>query len=364
MQDCSQYEIEDFVMDKSFRKWILESDVHSNLIWEEWLKNNSTKADDIREAREVLLSMARHDYKAPAQLQDEIWNNILDAEVASCIEPKVVPIGAHAVIGNYSNGKKHGFKNYWYAVAASLLILVGLGVFYSVNNGWDLDQEIALTTIEKVTSKGQKSTIHLPDGTKVFLNSLSSLSYQSNYNDTDRRVTLTGEAFFEVAKDATRPFVVETKHLNTTALGTSFNVKAASRLTCHVSLHTGKVKVELNGKHRGEEFLLPGEEVNYQFGDDELEKEDFDIETAALWRKGIIYLDETSFKETIELLEHWYGVTFMIEGDLPDDLECTGRFENDYLSNVLSGLGYALDFQYRIEGKEVHLTFSSQNPSL
>ncbi|MEP0367384.1 MAG: FecR domain-containing protein [Cyclobacteriaceae bacterium] len=364
MLDYSHYQVEDFVMDKSFRKWILESDVHSNLIWEAWLKDNASKADDVREAQRILLSMARHDFQVSTDLQDEIWNNIITSEDSIKTEPKVIPMGPHSVIGNYPDKKKYNFKKYWYSVAAAVLILIGVGVFYISSVEFDQEKEVALVTIEKQNPRGQKSTVFLPDGSKVFLNSESSLTYQSNYNESDRRVNLIGEAFFEVAKDPNRPFIVETKYLNTTALGTSFNVKTAGDQSCKVSLLTGKVKVELNGPISDKEILLPGEEINYRLGDKELEKKDFDIETAALWRKGIIYLEDTPFRESLELMENWYNVTFIIEGELPQGLQCTGRFENAYLSNVLSSLGYALDFEYEIEGKKVRLMFNSQNPSL
>ncbi len=109
----------------------------------------------------------------------------------------------------------------------------------------DVEQIPTIVQIEKSTEPGQKLSFHLEDGTKVILNAGSKIWYPSNFNIHEREVILEGEAFFEVSKDASRPFRIVTESVVTTALGTSFNINAfPSNENIEIALVTGKVSVE------------------------------------------------------------------------------------------------------------------------
>ena len=110
-----------------------------------------------------------------------------------------------------------------YAAAAIFLITVGL--YYVTDNKQEVVQ-VAETQVIKENPNGVKSQIQLPDGTHVWLNAASRISYQENYSENARLITLEGEAFFEVVKDTKRPFRVTSGNVVTTALGTSFNINA------------------------------------------------------------------------------------------------------------------------------------------
>ena len=223
--------------------------------------------------------------------------------------------------------------------------------YYSVDQ-IILDSVVTEIYETKMTRKGEKLTVLLPDGTLVKLNSESSIRFTETFEE-HRKVFLTGEAFFEVVRDTTKPFTVATRHLLTTALGTSFNINAYSDKE-EVVLLTGKVRIN-DGASRHSEILLPGEKVAYLDGT--LKKSSNVSLDQVMWKDGVLIFRETPFALGIEELERWYGVSFDIRNLRDKEVFLTGYFDNQNLKNVLESLSYTARFEYQIEGKEVLITF-------
>ncbi|MEQ6118800.1 FecR domain-containing protein [Reichenbachiella sp. MALMAid0571] len=251
------------------------------------------------------------------------------------------------------------YRKHWWKLAGVLLLVTGL---FATNRYWP-DENIekkAIVTIQKVNSKGQKSTITLKDGSKVYLNSESSIKYLENYGQKTRSIELTGEAFFEVVKDPLRPFIVKSGKITTTALGTSFNVRAfQDEPSISVSLATGSVKVESDFQFPESEkdFILnPGEEAVVD--DHQFIRQNFDARKVLSWKEGVIYFDDTKLFETLKELERWYDVTFKVKNLQSDeDIRGTGSFKNQSLENVLQILGHSMKFEFEIKEREVTLNF-------
>ena len=140
-------------------------------------------------------------------------------------------------------------------MAATVLILACIGMLTMLNDQ-PMEEIPVISTIEKHTLPGQKSTITLSDGSLVWLNSGSQISYQSDFNDSLRVVHLKGQAFFEVFKDADKPFIVKCNDLEIIALGTSFDVNAMKDNLLQVSLLTGKVQVNLENKSQSKSISV------------------------------------------------------------------------------------------------------------
>jgi transmembrane sensor len=134
----------------------------------------------------------------------------------------------------------------WIGVAALLLALTGIYFYKSDITGlFNPDAKIQMAS-----ATTERKQFQLADGTKVWLSPNSKLSYPNKFDDSERRVTLDGEAFFEVTHDAKHPFIIKSGELSTTVLGTSFNVTAYTKQrTINVTLVTGKVAVALNGNN-------------------------------------------------------------------------------------------------------------------
>jgi ferric-dicitrate binding protein FerR (iron transport regulator) len=247
-------------------------------------------------------------------------------------------------------------------VAATLLLVAAaafaLNYFagFPAENTENTHQE---TFVVKSTLSGQKSKIFLPDGSSLWLNAASKIRYQTDFNDSIRKVFLEGEAYFTVRKDASRPFVVEANNTEVTALGTEFNVNAYPEWEqIRVSLSEGIVRVrKLDHEMSSDNAVLlhPGEMATIPRNENHITKTNFDPLKMVAWKDGVIYFKDADFEEITHTLEKWYGVRFVY--DRPPDKEWvfSGKFENDYLDNILIILSFSEDFEYDIIGDTVKL---------
>jgi transmembrane sensor len=247
-------------------------------------------------------------------------------------------------------------------IAASLLAILSISYLFYLNQNIDSKEnqiaQIVPKEIIRSAPKGQKSKISLPDGSIVFLNAESSIKYMDNFTE-NRTIHLSGEAFFEVAKNEKYPFEVITENLTTTAIGTSFNINAyntASKI--EVSLASGKVKIAESISHSQVE-INPGEGITYLPLNSSFQMQTVDIQNILNWKEGILQFEKLPLPEVIEILERWYGVEIEIAGKNPSpQLKCTGTFKpNEYLSNVLNALGHSIEFNYSIDDKKITLEF-------
>jgi ferric-dicitrate binding protein FerR (iron transport regulator) len=220
-----------------------------------------------------------------------------------------------------------------------------------------------IVTVE--TPAGMKRTKVLPDGTKVVLNSRSTLTYAAGFSESKREIKLVGEAFFEVAQDSLRPFIVYSGNISTTALGTSFNVHYRhSRAITEVSLATGVVQIATTDKTSGPKSkkLQPGERLNYDNKEGSFYTDHFDALETLAWREGVLFFKKAGIEQVVQRLEDWYGVEIILKGNTGKfknhDWTYTGMFKDQNLENVLTGISYVKDFSFEINGKTIKMIFN------
>lgn len=162
--------------------------------------------------------------------------------------------------------------------------------------------------------RGQTYQVTLNDGTEVWLNAGSRLSFPNRFDGNSRVVTLDGEAYFKVARDENRPFVVQTKQIATHVLGTEFNVKAYEGLESHVTLVKGSVRVEIQETQK-EVLLYPGEDIACLHNGTYSVKQ---VDTAryAQWLAGYFYFDDVCLRDILKELGYWYNLTIEAEDDM------------------------------------------------
>ncbi|MDF9801288.1 transmembrane sensor [Catalinimonas alkaloidigena] len=241
-----------------------------------------------------------------------------------------------------------------YAASLLFFILSTLFLFHYLNRQEPQVREVSMFT--KETQKGQKRTLNLTDGTRIVLNAESKLTFPEHFSDTLRLVCLTGEAFFEVAEDKNRPFIVHTSSIDIQVLGTSFNLHAYEEDSfAQVALLQGKVSVQSTQKKYGELVmeLTPGEMASYNKSDQSFTKNAFDIKSTSGWKDGILYFKNAGYDEIIKRLEHWYGVRFTHEGNDKPLWMYNGEFENKSLEYVLESISYACKFSYTLKDTQV-----------
>jgi len=200
------------------------------------------------------------------------------------------------------------------------------------------------------TVKGQQYQVILPDGSKVWLNAASSLTYPANFaNLKDRMVQLSGEAYFEVAKDKSHPFIVKTDKQQVEVLGTHFNINSyEDERATTTTLLEGSVKV-FNGK--GESVLLPGQQSTLAKSKIEISKADVN-ETVA-WKNGDFVFNNEEFGSILRQLSRWYNVDIVDNGQ-HENLHLSGTISRSKnISTVLKALEVTGEVKFKIEGKTV-----------
>lgn len=199
-------------------------------------------------------------------------------------------------------------------VAASIALLFllrpSVPAEYVVFEANQVAQVVKLETKDGIHTltvpRGMNRQITLPDSTKVWLNAESTLQYPETFEGkAERGVSLKGEAYFEVTKDAVHPFIVKTDALETLVLGTSFNVRAYSPDDTQVTLVEGSVKV--SDKHHNEIQLQPGEHIDGKLNKSQVEKAD-DYHS---WANGMFYFDDTELVEIMRELGRWYNINIV-----------------------------------------------------
>ncbi|GAA0881891.1 DUF4974 domain-containing protein [Sphingobacterium siyangense subsp. cladoniae] len=187
--------------------------------------------------------------------------------------------------------------------------------------------------------------LQLSDGTCVWLNSESEIEYYPNFTRNERRVYLKGEAYFDIAKDVGRPFIVESSGLKLQALGTEFNVNSYKANT-KVSLIEGKLKISSSNQDL---VILAGKEVRLE--NERLSVfEIMDIEEILAWKNGYFYFGNKDLKETLNEIERWYGVKIVVEKSVDLHRQYDGGMKKDVsLANLCEALAYLTGYDYVIE---------------
>jgi transmembrane sensor len=212
------------------------------------------------------------------------------------------------------------------------------------NNGED-DKAIAMNTI--TTPRGRQYQLELQDGTRVWLNAASSITYPAIFNGADRVVKVTGEAYFEVAKNKKQPFrVILANNTEIEVLGTHFNVDAyADEASINTTLLEGSVKVR--SLIQGPVIMKPGEQVQVNGKDLKLLK-NVDLDNVMAWKNGLFSFAGAKLETVMRQLSRWYDVDVRYEGKMPE-VEFDGEIDKGLsLSQVLKGLT-TTRINYRIE---------------
>jgi len=200
--------------------------------------------------------------------------------------------------------------------------------------------------------RGGQYRLILPDGTKIWLNSASSVRYPVAFTGDMRKVIITGEVYLEVAKDAGRPFVVATRSAEITVLGTSFNINAYDdEPAVNTTLVEGSVKVSLSG-NLGQAILKPGEQASVGNGKTTIGIKKINVDNVIAWVHGHLSLEDCSITEFMNQLSRWYNVDVEYAGEKPQQRFGGMINRNASLSDVLSALS-AGGIHTRLEGRKI-----------
>ena len=234
------------------------------------------------------------------------------------------------------------------------------------------------------TQFGSKTSKVLPDGTKVWLNSGSKLSYSGTFKGPKREVYLEGEAYFDVTKDAAHPFIVHTSSIDIRVLGTAFNVKAYNTdPTIEATLIHGLIEVtKLNKPNEPKVILKPHEKLIFDRFADKIVDEQIakgnvsqqklvkpaliitqvaknNIADSAIIETSWVYnrlsFEDEKFDDIAVKMERWFNVKININNEKIKGYKLTGSFENETVEEALKELQYLVAFSYKITGKNIDI---------
>jgi ferric-dicitrate binding protein FerR (iron transport regulator) len=356
------YNFEDFVLDPEFQKWVLFPDASVKAYWEAYLEKNPHKYKDIVLARKMVLNVSRKSHDVTDRLKNN-WERI--ERTIGEMEPdhsgeKVIPMDALSSIRQHKETYRTYHRGHQlYRTAAILVMAFALAIVANLllPKAPAEIAEIAVIYEEHYASPGVKSNLTLQDGSKVILNSGSTLRYVKNFESHQRVLELEGEGYFEVAKDPDRPFMVKTGSVTTTALGTSFNIKAYKNEPLDIFLLTGLVSVQVEMEEPQSVNLEKGEALQVNWDTKAVRKSRFDEKKLMAWTHKTIVFDHTPMAEVTRVLENWYGVKVHYKNQPQKDLELSGWFHDQTLRNVLEGLSYSARFDFEIDKDQVTIIF-------
>ena len=243
-------------------------------------------------------------------------------------------------------------KSIIYKIAACFFFLVSIGLtiyFYT-----QPEENFQLT--EYRCGAGEVKKIVLSDGSKVWLNNYSLLVTIEPFQGKNRNVRLIGEAYFEIAHNAEKPFIVETGSLKTEVLGTSFNINAYSgEETREITLFEGSVKLRPKNMPNKSLLMEPGEKVTVSDDNSKFYISEVPTDKPAEWRNGILRFNNEELSQIARELERKFNTRIVIASHETRNLRFTAEFDEEPLEKILALLNEAKKFEYDITNNGIYI---------
>ncbi len=279
--------------------------------------------------------------------QKKLWNSIDDFQRMVKIDKKKALkkverrlFGKVAVVLIFRNLER---------VAAILfipLLFAGIWFYSHQHSSKDTKTEVVYNTVE--VPLGMRSSITLSDGTLVWLNAGSSLKYPVPFEESKRQVELSGEAYFSVKKNKTKPFIVSAADINIKVLGTSFNCSAyPDEDNIETALVEGNI--EISGKNEENKFMMtPGELATFTKNKNKIEITKANLDKYTAWKSGRLLFRDDPMDKVLEKLSRWYNVEFQVEDKEILDYIYSATFTEESLDQMLKMFSLSAPIKYQL----------------
>lgn len=359
--DIQDYTVEDLICDESFQHYCLGDDPAAVEAWINWTRNNPHKQDLVEEARRIISILNANQgnlREQVGQLKDGIDRfELLKQALQQDTPPRPV---------------RSRFK-YVAAIAASLLLVAMAGYFLFRPRKIVLppEQPVAIAPARPVFSSGNepRKTVVLPDGTVVTLRSNSSITLAGHFNVSNRELSLSGEAFFDVTHNAQRPFIVHTSDINIEVLGTVFNVSAyPSNPHTETALFRGKVAVTLKDKPGQPVILTPNRKLVFMrtatanaqpataspFRVEPMTIDPADHKAKEIaWIRNRLKIEDEPLSVIVARLQQWYGIEISFADKAVMTYRYSGTFESETVIKALEALQLSYPFNFQVEKEKI-----------
>jgi transmembrane sensor len=372
-----KYSTEEFILDDDFMQWVLHPTPETDLYWNDFLKNHPEKKVHVKEAAFMIKAMRAVEPVISRQRLSQVYEN---AQTSSAPVRKIgwmlAKIAAIFLLLVSIGGVWYYFQTDRQSFPMELAtaeqfekgrVILPDGTVsefeadqtkirqtaageLTINSDTLLLRDIPAKAEKQAMAQviipyGKRSEITLADGTKVWLNAGSQLSYPLKFTGNTREVYLAGEAFFEVESDAVKPFHVITGDMTIHVTGTRFNVTSyANDQTTQAVLLSGKIDAARNKRFSRSLQLEPGERIVYNKQDERFEKESVDVELYASWVNGYLIFENEPVESIFKKLERYYNKNILTE-KLSGQPTFTGKLDlADDLGKVLKNIAFSASF--------------------
>ncbi|MCF0062885.1 FecR family protein [Dyadobacter chenwenxiniae] len=352
MKNYDKYNLEDFLLDEDFRLWVTQHDQNASDFWTKIEGQYPEKKVVMQQARELLLTWNRN--------QSELSDDDLEIQVSRILAstgPRV------------TQPFQYRFTTTWISVAASALLIMGIG--WGISHKMQKEQpasdykqyvsQVQVPMKEVVNHTNQKMSVKLPDGSVVALSPASRISYAEAFrHNRKREVYLSGEAFFEVEKDALNPFFVYAHGLVTRVVGTSFLVKTTDT-NVEVLVRSGRVSVLAmkdidNQRSRNTELLLtPNQQAIFSTRDNLLSKSISSMPLELIkpeTQSGFVFMDQPIHK-VFATLEKVYGIPIVYDSAVMEKCSLHVELSNEPFFTKLDIISQTIGASYRVSDGQV-----------
>ncbi len=310
------------------------------------------------------------DFKRQFKLLSQYWEQqdtpkqlVVDDALQKVLQRLQLPaLPANALEMNLQKKKSLSTKLLRMSIAAAMLALVSIStVMLLQKNKKDVQQDLSRLE-KKQNTKGTKSTIELADGSKVWLNADSKIQYPSMFAGKLREVYLNGEAFFEVAKNPAKPFIIHLANGTVRVLGTSFNIRAYdNEKIVETSVATGKVAFipKYNSdKKQDTVFVTPNNKIRYQYNAEEVTVMPTLAKDDKAWTEGKLIFKAMRLEDIAVQLERNFGKKVNFIDSNAKRFILTGAFQNNTLEEVMFYLSKTKNFYYKFTNNELLIATS------
>ena len=360
---------EDFILDKDFVHWILYPSNELDLFWSSFINEHPEKESNIRNAILIIKSIQPTSLEISQEKNDEIFRRIKASEGKLKINwisylKYAAVISIFVAIGSLIYTSLYNYK--FPIEAANEMDLKGKVIFadgstkvfdsdktsikQTASGNLVINSDTVVVKVKQANTSlnhiiipyGKRSDIILADGTHIWLNSGSQLSYPSEFKTDSREVYLSGEALFDVNANPKKPFYVITKNIKIKVLGTIFNVSSYDEdNTVQTALLRGKVTAGENKLFASTINLAPGELLTYSKKNSTLSKDKVDVKSYASWVNGYLIFINVPITEVFMKLERYYNQDIKIEDSL-EKITFSGKLDlKDNIKDVINDIAFA-----------------------
>jgi len=378
MKKYKNYTADDFATDSGFIKWVISPDKDTDTYWKKVTDEHPELTTKIKQAKQIVLALYATEPVVSDERLNELWERINTAKTSN--KKRILPIirwaavivfmiGIAALLPKFLHNDKFELADIAVPQNEAKIVLSDgtekiikkdesdIEIIASgkvvVNKDTLIDKsakKVKESLVQIVMPYGKQTNLQLPDGTTVFLNSGSRISFPVTFEGAFRNVYLIGEAYFKVSENKEQPFIVHTPDIEVTVTGTEFNVSAYSDDSfTQTVLVSGSVNVNKKGLFNRKISVEPGESAYFDKSEGSISVDEVDTDQFTSWIHGYIICQNDPLSAVMRKLERFYNRNIEIEQDL-NAISFSGKLDlKEDIGLVLSSVGYASSVKYEIK---------------